>query len=853
MKRWAVAAASAATAVVAGVFAVVMHSSTLHGEIDGMRPVSAGPAASASVPAPSAGMLTPHVVVFRDLPVVQHATGQTMVWPSKSDRGAEADEKRERSPISDAEADARRAQAMSQPVRATHIQELKDVSRTPRLQPSAPASTSVLNVLAQFNGPDISQCCGASASVPPDPNMAAGLNHVIATVNSAIGIYDKQGNLLNGPVTSDAFFNNASCTGTFDPSAAYDEVADRFIVNYDAAPNDCIAVSQTGDPTGAWNVYSFLGATGTDFFDYPHIGAGDQAIYVGANIFGASFHGRVWALNKALMYAGLPITAPTPHDLVDGGNPTGTPTPMHLHGAPSAPGTHFIVSDDTNFSGNTFAVWSWTDPTGVSAPTLIGYANLQTATGVPAQFPVDQPQLGTAFQIQGNDVRTLDAEWRNGHLWMTHQMSCNIGAGPLGCARWAEIDPSNASVMQAGVVSIFGKSLSFPSLAVDANDNMVLGFTVAGPTKRPSVYVAGRAASDAPGTLRDAQLIKAGGSIYAAFDGSPGRWGDYTGLVADPDGQHFWYLGEFSKSGMSAPYTPNQFGNWGTFIQQLGFGADDHVFAANFDPLRASLELHAEANGEEADAVPGLTVSSGSAVTLRYVVINTGEQRLHNILVSDSQFGIVTCPTNQLDVDADMICEVDAGATADGQHTNTASVSAVAADGTAVGGTNPANYYGLNVLPGTKCTAAAGVGCPEPLADNGAVTSHFTVSGCNTIDDVNVGLSVDHTWVGDLLITLKSPNNTIVRLVNSPIGGSDSCSGDNLRALLDDATPISSGNVDNQCGGGVPSIFGQFRPSQPLSAYNGLTGNGTWTLTVSDVAPFDTGTLNDWSLQLTCH
>jgi len=42
-------------------------------------------------------------------------------------------------------------------------------------------------------------------------------------------------------------------------------------------------------------------------------------------------------------------------------------------------------------------------------------------------------------------------------------------------------------------------------------------------------------------------------------------------------------------------------------------------------------------------------------------------------------------------------------------------------------------------------------------------------------------------------------------------------------------------------------------PSLPLSAFNGHTGNGTWTLTVQDVFLQDTGTLNDWSLQLTCH
>jgi subtilisin-like proprotein convertase family protein len=801
-------------------------------------------------------MLAPHVVIFSNLPAVKTPAAGTAQHPGKQQGGE--NEQRERSQITEAEADARRAKALLQPVRAAHVQQLREVSRQQQRAASiqgGAAATDVLNVLAGFDGPDISQCCGNSASVPPDTHMAAGLNHVVATVNSAIGIYSKQGQLLNGPVVSDTFFGNANCTGTFDPTVEYDEGSNRWIINYDASPNDCIAVSQTSDPTGAWNVYSFdsgIADPNNDLFDYPHIGVGDQAIYVGANIFigNTGFAGRVWALNKTQMYAGLPLTAPTSHDLLDGGNADGTPTPMVLHGSPGVAGTVFIVTDDPNFSGDTFGIWRWIDPTGATAPTLVGYADLATATGVNANSPIDQVQLGTAVTIQANDVRSLDAEWRNGSVWVTHQMSCNVGAGAQGCARWAQIDPSNASVTQAGVISIFGKFISFPNLAVDANDNMALGFTVMGPSKRPSVYIAARSALDPPGTLRDAVEVRRGDTIYAAFDGSPGRWGDYSGMAADPDGQHLWYLGEYSKAGLLPPYVPNSFGNWGTFIQEIGFGPQDQIFASNFDPLSASLELHAEINGEEADTAPGVGLSTGDPVQFRYVVINTGQQRLRNVVVSDDKLGVITCPVGALDAGADMVCDVN-GTAISGQYTNNATVTAIAADGTHLTGLNQGNYKGFNALVGTKCSATGGVGCPEALVDNGTVTSHFTVAGCGTIDDVNVGLSIDHTYVGDLLITLKSPNNTSIRLLNSPISGNDNCRFDNVRALLDDASV--NGNVDLQCRSVAPAIFGTYQPSLPLSGFNGAIGNGVWILTVQDVFPQDTGTLNDWSLQLTCH
>jgi subtilisin-like proprotein convertase family protein len=308
---------------------------------------------------------------------------------------------------------------------------------------------------------------------------------------------------------------------------------------------------------------------------------------------------------------------------------------------------------------------------------------------------------------------------------------------------------------------------------------------------------------------------------------------------------------------MAPPYVPLQDGNWGTWIQQIGFGPDDHIFAGTFDPLRASLEVHAEINLEDADTAPGLQASSSDPLALRYVVINTGQQALHGVLVTDDQLGVITCPTNQLDVGADMICDVPLSNPSDGQHTNNATVTATAADGTPVSASNPVNYATLNVLVGKRCTAHDGTGCPEPLQDapdpstHGTVTSSFDVVGCGTIDNVKVGLSINHTYVGDLLITLTSPNNTTVTLVNSPVNGNDDCPFDNLRALLDDGS--ANGNVDGQCAATTPAIFGVFQPSQPLAAFNGGTGNGTWTLTVNDVYPADTGTLNDWSLQLTCH
>ena len=67
--------------------------------------------------------------------------------------------------------------------------------------------------------------------------------------------------------------------------------------------------------------------------------------------------------------------------------------------------------------------------------------------------------------------------------------------------------------------------------------------------------------------------MKAGEIEYTAFDTpSPLRWGDYTEMTIDPDGTTFWYLGEYSKSGVTDPQT-----NWGTYIGAFEFGATEQL------------------------------------------------------------------------------------------------------------------------------------------------------------------------------------------------------------------------------------------------------------------------------------
>jgi subtilisin-like proprotein convertase family protein len=136
-------------------------------------------------------------------------------------------------------------------------------------------------------------------------------------------------------------------------------------------------------------------------------------------------------------------------------------------------------------------------------------------------------------------------------------------------------------------------------------------------------------------------------------------------------------------------------------------------------------------------------------------------------------------------------------------------------------------------------TANPAVAIPDNNATGVTATMELPAG---TVQDVDVRIdSVTHTWLGDLRFRLTSPTATSVLLVDRLGGGANSA--DNISNLTFDdeaALPISS------VGTSSPAT-GPFRPAEPLSALDGEASGGTWSLTVSDLASSDVGTLNSWS------
>ena len=183
--------------------------------------------------------------------------------------------------------------------------------------PSAPAPAASNS----FEGLDFTNW---GAGHPPDTNGDVGPQYYIQTINTSVGIYNKS----NGTRVAAFIFNTLMSQGNFgnlcdtanfgDPVVVYDTFEDRWIItdfafnlsggNVVAPEFQCFAVSKSGDPvSGGWNFYSVQVAGG--FGDYPKFGVWPDGLYMSANVFGFGAGGafqnvRVWAFNKAQMYAG---------------------------------------------------------------------------------------------------------------------------------------------------------------------------------------------------------------------------------------------------------------------------------------------------------------------------------------------------------------------------------------------------------------------------------------------------------------------------------------------------------------------------------------------------------------------
>lgn len=464
---------------------------------------------------------------------------------------------------------------------------------------------------------------------PPDQGLCAGNGFVMESVNDVLAIYDKSGNEIVGPVDLNTFYGYPAAinrtTGAYgpfvtDPSCYYDSDTQRWFQvvltldrigttsSYAGTNHLDIAVSQTSDPTGAWNIYRLPaqnnGTEGTpdhgcaDGFclgDYPHIGADANAIFLTTNefsLFGPGFYGaQIYAISKKALAAG----AASPNVVLFNGGDPSIPAPAFTvwpaissggNHAGAHGGTEYLLSSDAVFydsgTSNTLWLWSVSNTSAIDSAPLALNLNVQPLTvqeyAVPSSLAQQKPgstPLRDCFAAPGcapnylgypnivyptpralavNDSRMQQVSYANGKLWGTLDTDVLLGDGSHGSGvNYFVINPQSGGLFANGTLALPDANLTYGAAAVTQSGRGVIAFTVVGPYDHPS---AGYAGLDAKLGAGDVHIAAAGMGPWDGFTGIPyfgsgPRWGDYGAAAAD--GNTIWTASEYIAQTCTLP------------------------------------------------------------------------------------------------------------------------------------------------------------------------------------------------------------------------------------------------------------------------------------------------------------
>jgi len=465
--------------------------------------------------------------------------------------------------------------------------------------------------------------------------------------------------------------------------------------------------------------------------------------------------------------------------------------------------------------------------------------------------------------------------------------------------RWYELRRSGGGaweIFQQGTYSPDDDSRWMSSIGLNADGSIVLAYNVSSSSTFPSLRYTGRTFCDPLGTmsLAEASIVKGSGS------NSSNRYGDYNDMCIDESDGTFWFTGEFSPSANWSTQIANLEVDLNCNVFLLSASSStglicpddtqeeytvmvDFIGSYNSPVTLSTVDLPA---GVTADFNPAVLNSPGSSIlTISDNALVSGE---FDFTVMGSGGGLGADIMLTLTHYEDVPGQVSLSIPVDG-------ATGVPFQGNLEWSTDPlASSYILEVatemsfsnvvvnqtlettlfnfmnvlLPNTtyywritgqnicgegpvstvssftiqdvilECSTRSTLDTPVDILDNQTIKSSINIPIEGMITDVNIQLvDIDHTFIGDLEITLTSPQGTDVLLLSRSCGDTE-----NIIAGFDDEgiSTLPCPPVDSQ----------SYVPANPLAAFTGEIATGLWTLRVADNAIDDEGILHAWTLEV---
>ncbi|HEX5887852.1 MAG TPA: lamin tail domain-containing protein [Pyrinomonadaceae bacterium] len=537
-------------------------------------------------------------------------------------------------------------------------------------------------------------------TIPPDTTGAVGLDKVVTILNNNLVIQDKTTGAQLSLVGLSAFWSSTGATGVFDPRVLYDPYNNRWIVaavsNAQTANSSVIVgISNSPDPQGTFTLFRFIvgcapGSPGCNaaggWADFPMLGFNKNWVAIGWNQFTINTltftDGRMLVLDYPALRAGTATaTLFTGATAAIGGfcmHPATTFStteetlyiPTHigsagatyrlhrLTGTPASPAFNVDPANRTRPGGG------WTQPGGDALP-----QQCVPGVGAPTQTcPV------TIRQIESSDafIRS-NVVFRNGKIYYPQTIALPAGGITTNsrfAAQWTVLNndgtfSDGGRVEDATATRVNGgKHYAYPSLAVNKNNDVLLGFTEFESDDYADAGYTFRLGSDAAGTMQDPVIYKEGEDYYQkTFSGTRNRWGDYSHSLIDPvNDRDLWTVQEYPMLRVGTTGQGSNDSRWGTWWARLAApagagdllisefrlrgpsGANDE-FVEIYNPGNADFTV-TTADGSSgyslvaSDGVARFTIPNGTVIPAKghYLGTNSGAYSLSGNATGDATY-----------------------------------------------------------------------------------------------------------------------------------------------------------------------------------------------------------------------
>lgn len=423
---------------------------------------------------------------------------------------------------------------------------------------------------------------------PPDPELAVGPSDLLVMTNGEISSLSKSGVVRwSDEIESSFGFWGSLGTGgfVFDPECKWDPHARRFhamACERTAGRSYFLyAISKDDSPDNAndwWKYRLDVTAIAGGDIDSPNMAVNQDSVLLTADFFGPDKY-LIYILDKpSVISGGAPTTT---SELITGTSQQSMGVPVVFDADPNL----YILQSTENSSNNTAILHAIQTP-------FTSYNRTTTTISLPTYtYPNQPPQKGSSSRPFLFEPRFWSVAQRNGSIWAVHHVNSSRAR-----VRWYEIElnswpaAGSPSLRQDGEIDLGGGIHTFfPSIHVDANDNVAITYARSASNEYISMSRSTRAGSDPLDTMRPTQVVRTSDNAHTS-----GRWGDYSGTQAEADIPGvFWGHHEFTSGSTSS---------WRTWVAR--FDIRPNAFTLSAPILTSGVPSTISVSG----ATPGATV-----------------------------------------------------------------------------------------------------------------------------------------------------------------------------------------------------------------------------------------------------